>query len=318
MGRRHRRHHAAVAMMAGLVALTAGCASTSGPFTPAPVEPSVSLDVTDSTATGSAAAAPAGTRSATTSGAATTAPRPSNAPAEPATASAVLAAAVADGSLRGKVVVIDPGHNGANGRNTRVINRKVNIANGVKACDTTGTETNAGFSESAFNFDVSTRLAALLRSAGATVILTRPDNRGVGPCIDQRAAIGNQARAHAAISIHADGAPARGYGFHIIVPEGIGGNNAIVAPSRQLGVQVRDAFRATGEPLSTYTGTRTGGLVARTDLGGLNLSAVPKVFIECGNMRNTNDARRLTSPAWRQRAAVALAAGLTAYLTGKK
>jgi N-acetylmuramoyl-L-alanine amidase len=52
----------------------------------------------------------------------------------------------------------------------------------------------------------------------------------------------------------------------------------------------------------------------RTDLGGLNLSTVPKVFIECGNMRNTTDASRMKSAAWRQRAAQALANGLANYL----
>ena len=56
-------------------------------------------------------------------------------------------------------------------------------------------------------------------------------------------------------------------------------------------------------------------LDVRTDLGGLNLSTVPKVFIECGNMRNASDAAKLSSAAFRQRIAVALAAGLTAFLT---
>jgi N-acetylmuramoyl-L-alanine amidase len=54
----------------------------------------------------------------------------------------------------------------------------------------------------------------------------------------------------------------------------------------------------------------------RTDLGGLNLSTVPKVFIECANMRNAADAARVTSPAFRQRAAVGIAAGITAFLRG--
>lgn len=233
--------------------------------------------------------------------------------ADPSTA---LVAAPAGGTLRGKVVVIDPGHNGANWRHPGRISRRVDIGNGRKACDTTGAETNAGYPEPAFTFDVSTRLAALLRASGATVVLTRPDNRGVGPCITERAAIGNREHADVAISIHADGAPARAHGFHVIVPKGIGRNDAIVRPSRQLGIDVRDAFaRGTGEPLATYTGTRTGGLVTRGDLGGLNLSTVPKVFIECGNMRNAADARRMTSPAWRQRAAASLAAGITTYLT---
>lgn len=236
--------------------------------------------------------------------------------ASPSTSPSTALVTAPGGELQGKVIVIDPGHNGANGRHSRQIARQVWTGNGSKACDTTGAQTNAGYPESAFTFDVATRLAALLRARGATVVLTRTDDRGVGPCIIERAAIGNRARADAAISIHADGAPAAGHGFHVIVPRGIGRNDAIVAPSRRLGTAVRDAFRrGTGQPLATYTGTRTGGVVTRSDLGGLNLSTVPKVFIECGNMRNPGDARRISSPAWRQRAAAALAAGLDTYLT---
>jgi N-acetylmuramoyl-L-alanine amidase len=240
----------------------------------------------------------------------------SSTPASPSTSPPTALVTAPGGGLQGKVIVIDPGHNGANGRHSRRITRRVWIGNGRKACDTTGTQTNAGYPESAFTFDVATRLAALLRARGATVVLTRADDRGVGPCITERAAIGNRAHADAAISIHADGAPSAGHGFHVIVPRGIGRNDAIVAPSRRLGATVRDAFRqGTGEPLATYTGRRTGGLVARSDLGGLNLSTVPKVFIECGNMRNPGDARRIRSATWRQRAAAALAAGLDTYLT---
>jgi N-acetylmuramoyl-L-alanine amidase len=78
-------------------------------------------------------------------------------------------------------------------------------------------------------------------------------------------------------------------------------------------VDIRNAYhRITGEPYSDYVGRR--GLDVRTDLGGLNLSTVPKVFIECGNMPNASDAARLTSPRFRERIAVALAAGFTAFL----
>jgi N-acetylmuramoyl-L-alanine amidase len=42
---------------------------------------------------------------------------------------------------------------------------------------------------------------------------------------------------------------------------------------------------------------------------------VPKVFTECGIMRNAGDAQRMTDPAWRRRAAAALAAGITRFLT---
>jgi N-acetylmuramoyl-L-alanine amidase len=49
-------------------------------------------------------------------------------------------------------------------------------------------------------------------------------------------------------------------------------------------------------------------------MGGLNLSTVPKVMLECGNMRNSADAAKLTSAAFRQRIAASIAAGLTAFL----
>jgi N-acetylmuramoyl-L-alanine amidase len=320
VGRRRRRGaHMALTCLLGMMA---GCATGEGGpaglpgSSTAAAESSVSLDVTTS-GQGAQSEAPVTAPGTTTASPTAPPPSPSRSPeARPTTVSAVLAAAVEEGSLRGKVVVIDPGHNGGNTSNAAVVKRKVFIGNGMKACDTTGTETNAGYAEHAFNFDVATRLASLLRSAGATVVITRTTNHGIGPCIDRRAAIGNKAHADAAISIHGDGAPAGEHGFHVIVPRGIGVNNAIVTPSRRLGVRVRDAFRSgAGQPLSTYAGKGKGAIVARSDLGGLNLSTVPKVLIECGNMRNAADARRMTSAAWRQQASVALAAGLTAYLT---
>ena len=45
------------------------------------------------------------------------------------------------------------------------------------------------------------------------------------------------------------------------------------------------------------------------------LSTVPKVFIECANMRNATDAALVTSLRWQATAARAIAAGLTAFLT---
>ena len=103
-----------------------------------------------------------------------------------------------------KTIAIDPGHNGANYQHTTEINRLVNAGTLMKACDTTGTSTNSCYSESAYNLDVALRLSAILKSAGAHVVLTRSTDTGWGPCITERAAIGNNAHAAAAISIHAD------------------------------------------------------------------------------------------------------------------
>ena len=197
------------------------------------------------------------------------------------------------GILAGKTVALDPGHNGGNGSHPAEINRP----------------------ESAFNFDVSQRLAQLLSQAGARVVLTRTDDTGVGPCITERAAIGNRAKADAAVSIHADGGPVGGRRFHVIEPALIAGHTEpIVAPSQRLGLDLRAAYLAgTGIPTSTYIGRD--GIDVRSDLGGLNLSTVPKVFIECGNLNNPTDAPLLQRPDFRQRAAEALFKGLVADLT---
>ncbi len=196
----------------------------------------------------------------------------------------------------------------------------MNIGTNRKECDTTGTSTNSGYAEARFTLDVARRMRTLLEKQGATVKFTQDGDRPWGPCVDERARIGNQAHADAAISIHADGAPVGDRGFHVIVPAAVHAGSAdtrkIAAPSRDLGERVAGSFvRVTGSPPSNYVGNGT-GLVVRSDLGGLNLSTVPKVFIECGNMRDSEDAASLTSGAWRQKAAQGISEGIMSFLRG--
>lgn len=229
-------------------------------------------------------------------------------------------AAGGSGPLKGKVVVIDPGHNPGNFRHTADINRTVNVGNGSKECDTTGTSTNAGYTEAQFTLDVSRRIRTILEQQGATVQLTQNGDRGWGPCVDERARIGNSAKADAVVSVHADGSAAGNRGFHVILPASVHSGGAdtrpIVASSRDLGERIAGKFlQLTGEPPSNYIGSGT-GLDTRSDLGGLNLSTRPKVFIECGNMRDSQDAGRLTSGSWRQKAAQGISEGIMSFLRG--
>jgi N-acetylmuramoyl-L-alanine amidase len=217
-------------------------------------------------------------------------------------------------SLAGKVVAIDPGHNGANYRYPQVINRTVNAGNGVfKACDTTGTATDDGrLTEAAFNWDISNRVARYLKSSRIKVVMTRSNNSGVGPCITRRAAIGNAAHADLALSIHADGGPANGRGFHVIYPAPVRrSKNTILAPSKHYALILRNQLRAMGVPPANYIGRD--GLDQRGDLGGLNLSTVPKVFVELGNMRNSRDAQLLKNVSYRERLAKALFESIEKY-----
>jgi N-acetylmuramoyl-L-alanine amidase len=220
----------------------------------------------------------------------------------------------------GEIIAIDPGHDGGNGADPAFINQPIDGGGFTESCDTVGTETADGYTEHAFNFDVATRLAAILEAEGATVVMTRYNDTGVGPCVNVRAAIGNAAHADAAISIHADGGPMSGRGFDVIQPapviSSISNNTAIVPASAQLASDVRDHFAAdTSESESDYAGAD--GIDERDNLGGLNLTTVPKVLIECANMQNPTDAALTESPAWRQQAAQGLADGITAFLEGQ-
>ncbi|GAQ57708.1 N-acetylmuramoyl-L-alanine amidase [Streptomyces acidiscabies] len=222
--------------------------------------------------------------------------------------------------LSGRTIVIDPGHNPTNYRHASEINRPVDIGTNKKECDTTGTSTNSGYAEAQFTLDVAHRMRTLLESEGAKVKLTQDADRPFGPCVDERARIGNAAKADAVVSVHADGSGTGNRGFHVILPgavhEGGADTRPIVAPSKRLGELVANSFRrTTGSAPSNYVGSGT-GLVTRTDLGGLNLSTVPKVFIECGNMRDPKDAALLTSGAWRQKAAQGISEGIVSFLHG--
>ncbi|MFB6521542.1 N-acetylmuramoyl-L-alanine amidase [Streptomyces sp. NPDC056401] len=225
-------------------------------------------------------------------------------------------------ALVGRTVVIDPGHNTGNFKHTTEINRQVDIGTNRKECDTTGTTTNSGYMEAEFSMDVSRRLRTVLEAKGLKVVLTHEagKDRPFGPCIDERARIGNEAAADAVVSVHADGVSAGSRGFHVILPAKVKGGGAdtakIIEPSRQLGERIAGNFaRTTGSAPANYLGSGT-GLVVRDDLGGLNLSTRPKVFIECGNMRDAKDAAQLSSPEWRQKAAQGIADGIVGFLGG--
>jgi len=211
-------------------------------------------------------------------------------------------------------VGIDPGHNGRNGSDPAFINRKIWNGREWENCNTTGTATNAGYTEAQFNFNVARYLAADLKRQGAKIALTRTNNSGVGPCVNTRAQIINESHADVAVDIHADGGPSSGRGFAVLEPVADGPNDAIIGASKRFGLDVRSAMLATtGLPTSTYDGVD--GINLRDDLAGLNLTDVPEVLIETGNMRNATDARLLSSSAFQQRIALALDQAIVKYLT---
>ena len=216
--------------------------------------------------------------------------------------------------VSGRIVVLDPGHNGGNAGDPAGINTPVpDGRGGTKACNTPGTATDAGYPEHAFTFDVAHRVAPLLTARGIRVVFTRDNDGGVGPCVDVRGRAGGRVGADAVISIHADGAAPGGHGFHVAYSDPPL-NDAQRGPARTLAADLRDGLAGAGFPTSTYIGRD--GLSPRTDLAGLNLATRPAALVECANMRNAQEAAVVRSAAGRGRYAAAIADGILRFLAG--
>lgn len=205
---------------------------------------------------------------------------------------------------------LDPGHNGAN--DASIDDLVPDGRGGMKECQTTGTSTADGYPEHSFNFDVANLVRTALERMGVRVQMSRPDDSSVGPCVDARAAAANAMGADADVSIHADGGPTSGHGFHVnySAPPL---NTAQSEGAMRLAGDMRDAMVAAGFPPSTYIGSD--GLYGRADLAGLNSADVPAVLVETGNMRNPDEAAVMETPAGRQRYADAITEGIVAYLS---
>jgi N-acetylmuramoyl-L-alanine amidase len=239
------------------------------------------------------------------------------APSPAATAAAGMSAAVSAAAkpLLGKIIGIDPGHNGLNYTDPAYLDRQVWNGREWEDCDTTGTETDTGYTEARFNWNVASYLRADLIKDGARVVMTRKNNHGIGPCVTTRAKILDRAHADVSIDIHADGGPPNGRGFTILEPVADGPNDKVIRASLRFARDVHAAMlRYTKMPISDYYGHD--GYIRRDDLAGLNLTTMPKVLIECGNMRNATDAALLVRPSVQRSIAAALAAAIVQFLTG--
>lgn len=234
-----------------------------------------------------------------------------------ASAGVLLAASVltsgvahsAPGSIAGMIVFLDPGHNGANDAN---MTRQVPTGRGgTKDCQASGTATDAGYAEHTFNWDTTLRIRQMLNSYGVRTAMSRGNDDQVGPCVDERAAMANSFAPNAVVSIHGDGGPATGRGFHILYSSPP--LNAVQAgPSVQFARIMRDQIAGSGIPPATYIGTD--GLDPRADIAGLNLAQYPSILVECGNMKNPLDSTLMSSEDGRQKYAEAVVKGIVAFL----
>ncbi|MDU5268112.1 N-acetylmuramoyl-L-alanine amidase [Varibaculum cambriense] len=212
--------------------------------------------------------------------------------------------------LSGKVIVLDPGH----GKGRQLSNPISNGRGGRKICNTSGTATNAGYPEYKFTWQVADYLRNQLQKQGATVVLTRDNDRNAEVCVDRRGKIANENDAAALISIHGNGSKSSApHGFFVMVSSPPL-NAAQGEPSRELARAVATGLRGAGLTPSTTFGANP---VPRSDLATLNFAQVPAVMVELGEMRNPQDAQRMSSPEGQQQYAAGLAQGILSFFSAR-
>lgn len=218
------------------------------------------------------------------------------------------AAHAAPSNIAGMIVFLDPGHQASMDNMSRQV---PNGRGGTKDCQTSGTSADDGFAEHTFTWDTTLKIRQLLSQYGVRTAMSRGDDAGPGPCVDERAQLANALAPNAVVSIHADGGPATGRGFHILYSSPPL-NQAQAGPSVKFAQTMRDQLVGSGIPAANYIGSN--GLDARADIAGLNLAQYPSILVECGNMKNPADSALMKTPAGQQKYAEAVVKGVVAFL----
>ncbi len=215
--------------------------------------------------------------------------------------------------LAGIVIALDPGHNGGNAAHAKEIARLIWDGTGWRPCATVGTTTRSGYTEHRFNFLVALNVKAKLEKLGATVVMTRTSDTGVGPCVDVRGRFGTKMHARLTVAIHADGAPSADHGFYVMKPGLVKGyTDDIYSSSGKLATAVRAGLLKSHLSVANYYATN--GIKNRTDFATFNFSDIPTVMVELGNMKNSADAGLMTRLTGQNRYADGLVAGIRIYL----
>ena len=218
--------------------------------------------------------------------------------------------------MSGIVIALDPGHQLGNSNPAHFDELNKTHFNGheTKICNTSGTATNGGFPEATFTWNVAQQVKAQLEALGADVRMTRHSNswNKWGPCVYERGRFGAKVGADLLLSIHADGADSSGYGFYVMVPSVIKDwTDDISAKSIRMGKRFISGMAGAGAPRSTYV---SGQMMITPTISTLNFSDVPAILLESGNMRNSTEARRMSSASGQRQYADWIVAGLRAAL----
>ncbi|MDI6707049.1 MAG: N-acetylmuramoyl-L-alanine amidase family protein [Bacillota bacterium] len=181
------------------------------------------------------------------------------------------------------LVVIDPGHGGQD----------------------PGATTKDGVQEKDLNLDVALRLKGILEGMGFRTLMTRQDDTFVD--LYGRAEIANEANADLYMSVH----------FNAHTSTSIYGVEILYYPSSKNELDNRDNYtyaKIIQEELLKELKTVDRGLDPRDKLVVIRETKMPAVIAELGFLTNSSEKALITTEAYRQKCAQALANGIKRYV----
>ncbi|MDH7479698.1 MAG: N-acetylmuramoyl-L-alanine amidase, partial [Syntrophomonadaceae bacterium] len=189
--------------------------------------------------------------------------------------------------LQGRLVVIDPGHG--------------NFKSGGWT-DPGAIGPRSGLHEADLVLEMGLKVAELLQARGAEVLLTRRGSAWL--TLEERAYLANQAGADAFVSIHANSSED---------PRCSGSSVYYYAPAGGQRAQRVKLASCLQQQLLLVLGRNDQG-VREYDFSVLRHTAVPSALVEVAYLSNPEEERLLGNADFRQKAAEAIAAGITDYL----
>jgi N-acetylmuramoyl-L-alanine amidase len=177
-----------------------------------------------------------------------------------------------------KVVVLDPGHGGADG--------------GL---------THGGLSEAAVAGDLASRVEGRLAAIGVQVLLTRSPDGDSSP----EEAFANDTAADLVLSLHVDSVASSSPGgcATFFFGDAVAGTGSTLG--QRFAEMVQDEICARTDLTDCRTHAKSWDL--------LRMTRMPAVRIECGYLSNPRDARRLSDPAFRDAVAEGIAAAVVRF-----
>ncbi|MEA3187557.1 MAG: N-acetylmuramoyl-L-alanine amidase, partial [Chthoniobacter sp.] len=176
--------------------------------------------------------------------------------------------------------------------------------------------------EKDFALDVCTRARPLLEAKGLKVVMTRASDVFIP--LEQRARVANSLPNSIFVAVHFNAAPVNAWasGFEIfsLTPRGAPSMDEGLLSTRDLRDEPGNALDNASTALTSSIYHALLGNIPQADRGikhqrfaVIRLAKVPSVLIEGGFVTNPSEVRLIAAPAWRQKLAEALVAGIEGY-----